>query len=148
MQVLSLCLLYYDSGINDDTLTLLYEANQNVKVRVKTPCGLTVENTLNEIVLQGDTWGPPMAANQVDSFGKEMIIEEPSFMYKYMGVVAVPLLGQVDDLIGVAEAGHTTRQLNSFVNVKTADKNLQFWPEKGKTKVVSKRNVLVFTRHN
>ena len=60
----------FDSGINDEILTLLYEANRNVKVRVKTPTGLSVENTLDEIVLLGDTWGPPMAANQVDSFGK------------------------------------------------------------------------------
>ena len=54
-----------------------------------------------------------------------------------MGVVPIPLLGQVGDLIGVAEAGHKTKQLNSFVNVKTADKNLQFGPEKCKAMIVS-----------
>ena len=53
-------------------------------------------------------------------------------------------LGQVDDLIGVAEAGFKSKQLNSFVNVKTADKDLQFGPEKCKTMVVSKKNVHSF----
>ena len=115
---------------------------------LKTPHGLSKAYPLTNRTMQGDTWACAMASAEVDSFGKEMIIEEPSFMYKYMGVVAVPLLGQVDDLIGVAEAGHTTRQLNLFVNVKTADKNLQFGPEKCKTMMVSKRKVLVFTRHN
>ena len=43
-----------------------------------------------------------------------------------MGKVAVPLLGQVDDLIGIAEAGYKSDQLNAFVNAKTADKDLQF----------------------
>ena len=33
----------FDSGINDDNLILLYEANRNVKVRVKTPSELSVE---------------------------------------------------------------------------------------------------------
>ena len=49
----------YDSGIKDNMLQLLYEANRNVRFRVKKSSGLSVENTLDEIVLQGDTWGPP-----------------------------------------------------------------------------------------
>ena len=116
----------YDSGIKDDTLTLLYEANQNVKVRVKTPFGLTVENTLNEIVLQGDTWGPPMAANQVDSFGKQLLKEEPEFIYKYKGYIPIGVLGMIDDLVGVSESGVNAVKLNASINVKTAEKKLQF----------------------
>ena len=81
---------------------------------------------------------------EVDSFGKEMIDEEPSFIYQYMGVVPIPILGQGDDLIGVAEVEHKTKQLNSFVNVKTADKNLQFGPEKCKTMMVSKKKIPSF----
>ena len=44
----------------------------------------------------------------------------------------------MDDLIGVAEGGYKTDQLNSYVNVKTADKDLQFGPEKCKVMVISK----------
>ena len=94
--------------------------------------------------MQGDTWACALASAQVDSFGKEMISEEPIFMFQYKGVVPIPLLGQVDDLVGVAEAGYKTKQLNSFVNVKTADKDLQFGPEKCKTMVVSKKQVASF----
>ena len=32
----------FDSGIQDYTLALLYDANQNINVRVKTPCELGV----------------------------------------------------------------------------------------------------------
>ena len=53
-----------------------------------------------------------MASTQVDRFGKEMLEDKPRFMYKFMGKVAVPLLGQVDDLIGIAEAGYKTDRLN------------------------------------
>ena len=79
-----------------------------------------------------------MASAQVDSFGKEMLQEEPSYMYKFHGEVPIPLLGQVDDLIGEAEAGFKSSQLNSYVNVKTADKDLQFGTDKCKTMLVSK----------
>ena len=53
----------YDSGMKDDTLALLYDANKNINVKVKTNSGLTVENNFKELVLQGDTWSPTMAAN-------------------------------------------------------------------------------------
>ena len=49
---------------------LLYEANKDVEVRVKTPFGLTEEVVLEEVVLQGEVWGPTLASNQVDTFGK------------------------------------------------------------------------------
>ena len=117
----------YNSGVQDDTLHLIYEANKNVTVQVKTSFGLTEEVALEEVVLQGEVWGPSLAANQVDTFGKEMIEEDFSFMYRYKGYVPVPLLGQIDDIIGVTMAGYKAVQLNSYINVKTADKYLQIW---------------------
>ena len=59
-------------------------------------------------------------------------------MYRFQGEVPIPLLGQVDDLIGVAEPGHKSNWLNAYVNVKTADKDLQFGADKCKVMVVSK----------
>ena len=116
----------YNSGVQDDTLHLIYEANKNVSVRVKTSFGLTEEVVLDEVVLQGEVWGPSLAANQVDTFGKEMIEEDFSFMYRYKGYVPVPLLGQIDDIIGVTMAGYKAVQQNSYIKVKTADTHLQF----------------------
>ena len=103
---------------------------------------------LKNCVLQGDTWASAMASAQVDSFGREMLIEEPSFIYKFQGEVPIPLLGQVDDLIGVAEAGYKSSQLNAYVNVKTSDKDLQFGPEKCKVMVVSKVKPQLFQKPN
>ena len=47
----------------------------------------------------------------------------------------------VNDLIGIAEVGHKTKLLNAFINVKTADKDLQFGALKCKTMTVSKRKL-------
>ena len=102
----------FDSGIKDDTLSLIYEANSNIKVKVKTPYGLSAETKFDKLVLQGDTWGPIMASNQVDSFGKQLIAEEPEYIYKYKGYIPIGVLGMVDDLAGVSESGMKADLLN------------------------------------
>ena len=43
---------------------------------MKTQNGLTVEQTLKEIVLQGDTLSSIIASNQVDTIGKELLKEK------------------------------------------------------------------------
>ena len=123
---------------------MIQEANKEIVINVKTPQGTSKDYTLHNRVLQGDTWASAMASSQVDSFGKEMLPEEPSYMYKFQGEVPIPLLGQVDDLIGVAEAGYKSSQLNSYVNVKTADKDLQFGTDKCKVMLISKMNIQDF----
>ena len=134
----------FNYGVNDDHLKLLYEANKSVVINVKTPQGQSDDYTLTNRVMQGDTWASALASAQVDSFGKEMITEEPSFLYKFQGEVSIPLLGQVDDLIGVAEAGYKPNQLNSYINVKAADIDLQFGTEKCKVMIVSKMKPYIF----
>ena len=59
-------------------------------------------------------------------------------MYKFMGELPIPILGQVDDIIGVTEVGFKSHQLNAYINVKTSHKELQFGPSKCKTMIVSK----------
>ena len=124
----------YNSGVQDDTLHLIYEANKNVAVRVKTIYGLTEEVHLEEVVLQGEVWGPSLAANQV-----EMLNENYSFMYRYKGFVPVPVLGQINDVIGVTLPGYKASQINSYINVKTANKYLQFGVDKCKAMLVGKK---------
>ena len=73
-----------------------------------------------------------------------MINEQPSYIYKFKGKVPVPILSMVDDTIGVTEAGYKSDQFNSYLNVKSADKNLQFGIDKCNTMVVSKSVVQNF----
>ena len=112
----------FNYGVKDEHLKLIHEANREVVINVKTSHGLSRDYTLTNRIMQGDTWASALASAQVDAFGKELIEEEPDYIYRFMGEVPIPLLGQVDDLIGVAEAGYKSEQLNSYVNVKAADK--------------------------
>ena len=48
----------FEAGVKDDQLALLFEANKEVNVAVKTPNGLTDRVKMKEIILQGDVFGP------------------------------------------------------------------------------------------
>ena len=61
-----------------------------------------MENNLEQVVLQGDTWAPLMASNQVDKFGKILLEESPDYLFKYKGHVPIGVLGMIDDLTCVS----------------------------------------------
>ena len=107
---------------------------------VKSPLGLCDETSFDKIVLQGDTWGPTMASNQVDTVGKQLLEELPSYIYKYKGYVPVGILGMIDDVAGVSESGTKATELNSFINVKSAEKKLQFGPDKCNILTIAHKN--------
>ena len=61
-----------------------------------------------------------------------------------MDILPVGMLGLVDDLIGVTEAGFQAQMRNTYINVKTAEKGLQFGVKKCSTMLIGKNveNVL------
>ena len=127
----------YDVGVNDDTLPLLYQANAEVFMSVKTPAGLTDRQTVHDSVLQGDTWGSILASVQVDSIGKACM--EARYFYNYKDKLPVGFLGLVDDIVGITGVGHKAQQLNNLINLKTAGKSLQFGVNKCIAMIVSKK---------
>ena len=110
----------YEAGLKDDNLSLIYKANKEIYMSVNTPNGLTDRQTLKNVVLQGDTWGSLLASVQVDSIGQECF--ENGYGYKYMDILPIGMLGLVDGIIGVTEAGYQAQVMNAFINVKTAEK--------------------------
>ena len=65
----------------------------------------------------------------IDGFGKESLKPELE-PFKYKNKVSIPVLGMVDDTLGVSESGYKAVRLNAFMNAKTAFKRLQFGPSK------------------
>ena len=126
----------FDAGLKDDNLILIHKANEEVNMAVNTPSGLSERQILKNNVLQGDTWGSLLASVQVDSIGKEC--EKSTYGYLYKDNLQVSLLGLVDDMIGVTEAGYKAQQMNALINVQTAGKGLQFGVTKCKAMLVGK----------
>ena len=97
-----------------------------------------MEQHLKENVLQGDTLSSIIASNQVDTIGKQLLDENPDFLYKYKDEVPIGVMAMVDDTVTITEVGHKTQQMNAFFNVKSAEKKLQFSEHKCHTMLVHK----------
>ena len=63
---------------------------------------------------------------------------EAGYNYLYKNELPIGFLGMVDDIVGVTEAGYRATQLNSFLNVKTSEKTLQFGANKCQYMIVGK----------
>ena len=88
----------WEAGLNDDKLALIAEANENVKVAIKTPFGMTKRESMKRFVMQGENFGPICCSVTVDTFGKECVKEKRN-LYYYKKVVGVPPLAMIDDLL-------------------------------------------------
>ena len=128
--------MIYDYGLEDDNLSLIHKANNEVHMAVKTAGGLTDRQVLKNCVLQGDTFGSILASVQVDAISKD--VEEADLGYTYKESLSVSTLGLVDDIIGVTEVGYKAKQMNVILNVKSVEKCLQFGASKCKTMVIGK----------
>ena len=96
---------------------------------VKTSVGETESETVNDLILQGETLAPLICSSFVDSTGKECL-EEGKYLYKYRDKVRVPPLSLIDDRIGFAKCGIESVELNAYLNVKSNIKKLQYNSEK------------------
>ena len=74
------------------------------------------------------------------NFEKQLLEECPDYIYKYKGHVPVGVLGMIDDLVGVSESGVKAKQLNAYINVRSAEKKLQFGPDKCHTLKIAHKN--------
>ena len=119
----------YEAGVDDDYFVMMYEANRENFVAVKTPSGITRREPFYEIVMQGDVLAPLISSLQVDTMGKECI-QENKHMYYYKDSVPIPPLGLVDDLFTITNCGYKTTLMNEYINSKTAMKRLQFGTSK------------------
>ena len=67
----------YDAGVNNDILRLIYKANYEVNMAVKTPHGLTDRQKLKNTVLQGDK----LSSGIIDKIGQECM--KAGYLYNY-----------------------------------------------------------------
>ena len=74
---------------------------------------------MKNIVLQGDTFGSILASVQVDSIGKDIV--DAGIGYNNKESLPVSMLGLVDDIIGVTEAGFKSQQMNVILNVTSTN---------------------------
>ena len=82
----------YRAGVKDDKIILISNSNKNCDVAVKTPWGsITDRITLENLEMQGTVLSNIKCSVQVDSLGKDCLIENKG-VYKYKGCISIPPL--------------------------------------------------------
>ena len=115
----------FEAGLDNDNLNIIYKLNENNKVAVKTPHGLSERVQIKKIVMQGENLAPLECSVQVDTFGKECLADK-KHLFLYRGEVEVPPLSMVDDLLCISTCGIQSVLMNSFIKAKSIMKKLQF----------------------
>ena len=123
----------YESGVQDDHLNLIHEANSSHLIKVNTPFGQTEVQEIKKKILQGETFGPLACSNSVDKISK-ICVEDKRNLYLYRSdsedPVEIAPLGMVDDIIAVSECGVDSVKMCSYLNTQTNIMKLQFGASK------------------
>ena len=109
---------------HDDKLAMIYEANKDNLVAIKTPVGLTKRTNLPKIVTQGGTFGPIECANSIDKIGKKCY-ESGENLFVYKKIVRILPLSYIDDLMTISKCGQQSLKMNSFVGAQIESKKLK-----------------------
>ena len=105
----------FNVGLQNDKLPLLFQENKNAQVAVKTPGGISSRVSIKEIIMQGSVWGSLCCVVLMDKLGK-LVYSKPELLYYYKGLVEVPTLQMVDDILCIQKCSPQSVQQNSVVN--------------------------------
>ena len=88
----------YEAGLQNDKLPLHFIENANAKVAIKTSLGVSKRFDIKNIVMQGSVWGSLFCTTTIDKVG-QLAYENEDLLYMYKGLVAVPPISMVDDIL-------------------------------------------------
>ena len=110
----------FEAGLDNDKLSLLYLENQNAKCAIKSDNGLSRRIDIQNIVMQGSVWGSLFCTTTMDKLG-QISYKDENMIYKYKGLVAVPSICMVDDIMSIqkcSDSGKTNAVINAFIKMK------------------------------
>ena len=115
----------YDLGVKDDKLALISALNDKCRVSINIPVGQTKEFILNSIEMQGTVSAPLKCTGQIDSLGRNGYTNQTA-LYIYNNNCFVPILGMIDDTLGMSVCGVDSVELNAFINTTMESRKLYF----------------------
>ena len=96
----------FEAEVKDDKFILVANSNQSCQIAVKTPWGsVTPRVEFKNIEMQGGVLTPLKCSVLVDTLGSECLesLENSKILYKYKGLVKIPPLGFVDDVLTITK---------------------------------------------
>ena len=130
-----------NGGVANEEAIMIYNLNKEISMAVKNNDEVSKITKVVDVILQGDTMAPLLASLDLDTLVKDWIQVAGPALYKYRGSVPVPCLGMMDDLLFITKVGVDMTRANSFLNVTSAVKGVQFSESKcANMVVVNKKN--------
>ena len=128
----------FDVKVKDNKFSLIAKLDEKADVVVKTPCGVTDEFTLDELVMQGSVFGPIKSTIQIDTLGRDCQKNNQG-LFKYKNILSIPPLALIDDCLGFSTCSTDAVQLNAILNSKITSKKLRLSAEKCHQLHISKK---------
>ena len=104
----------------------MHELSKNIKIKIKTPLGITDERHITSTIMQGETTSSISCTTSVGKIAKDCPIED----YKYKGSIDIPQMSFVDDILDVKECGKQTKEMNKYTNSEITKRRLQLGVDK------------------
>ena len=114
----------HEAGLDNDKLALLYLENQNANIAIKTPTGKSKRFNITNIIMQGTVWGSLLCTASMDKLA-QLAYKNEELLYKYKGVVDIPTLGMVDDLLSIQKCSTDTLRVSAVINSFIESKKLK-----------------------
>ena len=121
----------YEAGLQNDKLPLLFLENNTARVAIKTNNRISRRVSIRNIIMQGSVWGSLCCVVLMDKLGK-IVYRKPELLYYYKGIVGIPPLQMVDDILGIQKCSRVSLKLNAVIDtfmnlekLKLSDKKCQ-----------------------
>ena len=128
----------YRAGLNNDKLKILHSENLSAQVAFKTNNGISDRINISNVIMQGTVWGGLYCTTMMNSLG-EISYNDPN-IYKYRGVVPIPTLQMVDDILGIQKCDNSMVIQNSYINSFIESRRQKFCENKCSRLHIGKHN--------
>ena len=100
----------HKNGVDNNLLNLVYELSKTVNISIKSPVGVTDTETVEDILMQGETLSSISCTSTMDRISKES--DKENFTYRKS--VSIPKMGYIDDLLDVNKCGKPIKKQHDF----------------------------------
>ena len=88
----------YECGLNNDKLGILYEETKHANIAIKTAMGITERVDIENLIMQGTVFGSIICTSVIEKLAK-IFYQDKNLLYKYKGVVEVPIQMKISKLV-------------------------------------------------
>ena len=121
----------WDVTIKNDKFALMAKLDETIRAKINTPVGVTEDFKLERLILQGSVNAPLKCSVQFETLNNDCMKRDAgSVLYKYKGIIFIPPLQMVDDVLMISRCGIETIEANSILNYKMESKKLRLSKDK------------------